>query len=86
MVIAYLLSLFQTKNCECCHKNVTLCAYAQWLFLSVHHFSAIGGHLDVVRLLVEHKADVDSQDNRKVSCLMMAFRKVINTVMNCMCT
>ena len=35
-----------------------------------------GGHLDVVRLLVEHKADVDSQDNRKVSCLMIAFRKV----------
>ena len=37
-----------------------------------------GGHLDVVRLLVEHEpgADVDSQDNRKVSCLMAAFRKV----------
>eukprot|EP00731_Ephydatia_muelleri_P037731 Em0548g3a len=36
-----------------------------------------GGHLDVVRLLVEHEpgADVDSQDNRKVSCLMAAFRK-----------
>ena len=36
-----------------------------------------GGHLDVTRLLVENKADVDSQDNRKVSCLMAAFRKVL---------
>lgn len=35
-----------------------------------------GGHLDVVRLLVDQAADVDSQDNRKVSCLMAAFRKV----------
>ena len=35
-----------------------------------------GGHLDVVRLLVEQGSDVDSQDNRKVSCLMAAFRKV----------
>ena len=35
-----------------------------------------GGHLDVTRLLVEHDADVDSQDNRKVSCLMASFRKV----------
>ena len=36
-----------------------------------------GGHLDVTHLLVENKADVDSQDNRKVSCLMAAFRKVL---------
>ena len=35
-----------------------------------------GGHLDVVRLLVDHGSDLDSQDNRKVSCLMAAFRKV----------
>ena len=34
-----------------------------------------GGHLDVVQLLVQANADVDSQDNRKVSCLMAAFRK-----------
>ena len=34
-----------------------------------------GGHLDVVQLLVNAHADVDSQDNRKVSCLMAAFRK-----------
>ena len=41
-------------------------------------YVCVGGHLDVVRLLVEHEsgADVDSQDNRKVSCLMAAFRKV----------
>ena len=35
-----------------------------------------GGHLDVVQLLVHAGADIDSQDNRKVSCLMAAFRKV----------
>jgi len=29
----------------------------------------------VVQLLVTAKADIDSQDNRKVSCLMAAFRK-----------
>ena len=29
----------------------------------------------MVQLLVNAKADVDSQDNRKVSCLMAAFRK-----------
>ena len=34
-----------------------------------------GGHLDVVQLLVTARADIDSQDNRKVSCLMAAFRK-----------
>lgn len=45
-----------------------------WLFKV---FSPLlGGHLDVVCLLVEYHADVDSQDNRKVSCLMASFRKV----------
>ena len=34
-----------------------------------------GGHLDVVQLIVTAGADIDSQDNRKVSCLMAAFRK-----------
>jgi ankyrin repeat protein len=34
-----------------------------------------GGHLDVVQLLKSSGADIDSQDNRKVSCLMAAFRK-----------
>ena len=38
--------------------------------------AANGGHLDVVRLLVDHGSDLDSQDNRKVSCLMATFRKV----------
>lgn len=36
----------------------------------------LGGHFDVVKLLVSAGADVDSQDNRKVFCLMAAFRKV----------
>lgn len=35
----------------------------------------LGGHLDVVQLLVNARADIDSQDNRKVSCLIAAFRK-----------
>ena len=37
--------------------------------------SCPGGHAEVVHLLVNAGADVDSQDNRKVSCLMAAFRK-----------
>lgn len=42
--------------------------------MSLFIFST-GGHLDVVQLLVSAGADIDSQDNRKVSCLMAAFRK-----------
>ncbi len=42
-------------------------------------FLVSGGHLDVTRLLIDSKADVDSQDNRKMSCLMAAFRKVHKT-------
>lgn len=42
----------------------------------LHTFSAsTGGHSDVVSLLVQADADIDSQDNRKVSCLMAAFRR-----------
>lgn len=37
--------------------------------------AANGGHLNVVELLYNLDADIDSQDNRKVSCLMAAFRK-----------
>ena len=40
------------------------------------HTHTSGGHLDVVKLLVDHGSDLDSQDNRKVSCLMAGFRKV----------
>ena len=39
-------------------------------------FLLVGGHFDVVKLLVSAGEDVDSQDNRKVFCLMAAFRKV----------
>lgn len=35
-----------------------------------------GGHLDVVQLLVQAGADVDAADNRKITPLMAAFRKV----------
>ncbi|KAJ1351395.1 hypothetical protein KIN20_007390 [Parelaphostrongylus tenuis] len=34
-----------------------------------------GGHLETVQTLVKHGADVDMQDNRKMSPLMVAFRK-----------
>merc|ERR1712107_59395 len=34
-----------------------------------------GAQVDVVQLLYSAGADIDSQDNRKVSCLMSAFRK-----------
>lgn len=37
--------------------------------------AANGGHLNVVELLYNLDGDIDSQDNRKVSCLMAAFRK-----------
>ena len=37
---------------------------------------SVGGHFEVVRCLLKAKSDPDSQDNRKVSCLTAAFRKV----------
>lgn len=37
--------------------------------------SCQGGHLEVCQQLFSYGADVDSQDNRKVSILMAAFRK-----------
>lgn len=40
------------------------------LWLACH-----GGHLETVQTLVKHGADVDLQDNRKMSPLMVAFRK-----------
>ena len=65
-----------TMGVSCEKKASLLCVSVMRKFcvLCMH----VGGHLDVVRLLVEHEsgADVDSQDNRKVSCLMAAFRKV----------
>ena len=38
--------------------------------------AANGGHFDVVQLLVHASADVDAADNRKITPLMAAFRKV----------
>lgn len=34
-----------------------------------------GGHLETVKVLVDNKADMDAQDNRKLTPLMIAFRK-----------
>ncbi len=42
----------------------------------VDYSVTVGGHLDVVRLLVQYGADVDSQDNRKITSLMIAFKRV----------
>lgn len=39
--------------------------------------AANGGHFDVVQLLVHASADVDAADNRKITPLMAAFRKVL---------
>lgn len=38
--------------------------------------AANGGHFDVVQLLEQSGADVDAADNRKITPLMAAFRKV----------
>lgn len=35
--------------------------------------AANGGHLSVVELLWKHKADIDSQDNRKVIIISRVF-------------
>lgn len=37
--------------------------------------AARGGHLEVIKILHEHGANLDSQNNMNVSCLMVAFRK-----------
>ena len=37
--------------------------------------AANGGYLEVVDLLHRVKADIDAQDNRRVSAIMAAFRK-----------
>ena len=43
--------------------------------IDVFFCQSSGGHLEVCQLLFSYGADVDSQDNRKVSVLMAAFRK-----------
>lgn len=45
--------------------------------------AANGGHFDVVQLLVQAGADVDAADNRKITPLMAAFRKVTHSVWPC---
>lgn len=48
--------------------------------------AANGGHYDVVQLLVQAGADVDAADNRKITPLMSAFRKVghqLDSVFQC---
>ena len=51
-----------------------------YTWLSLNYYSSralvyLGGHLEVCQQLFSYGADVDSQDNRKVSVLMAAFRK-----------
>lgn len=45
--------------------------------------AANGGHYDVVQLLVQAGADVDAADNRKITPLMSAFRKVGHQLIGC---
>lgn len=47
--------------------------------------AANGGHFDVVQLLVHASADVDAADNRKITPLMAAFRKVQTLSELCHC-
>ena len=49
-----------------------MCLY---LTIYVHVCLCTGGFVEVVQLLVAHGADVHSEDNRHVSCIMIAFRK-----------
>ena len=48
--------------------------------------AANGGHLNVVEYLYKNGANIDSQDNRKISCLMAAFHKghvhIVNWMVN----
>jgi ankyrin repeat domain-containing protein 17 len=39
------------------------------------HLYISGGHVECVQLLVNAGADVHAEDNRRVSCIMAAFRK-----------
>ena len=60
---------------SCCRLCNFFYPNALFLYVTVSAASVSGGHAEVVHLLVNARADVDSQDNRKVSCLMAAFRK-----------
>lgn len=48
--------------------------------------AARGGYLDVIKVLHEHGANLDSKNNMNVSCLMVAFREsrlnVVSWLMN----
>ena len=73
IVPPYFQTMLSPFNSICVYG---ICVYV-WIFGVFFFFvHFVGGHLDVTRLLIENKAEVDSQDNRKVSCLMAAFRKV----------
>ncbi|VDO41744.1 unnamed protein product [Brugia timori] len=59
------------------HKFVEMLIHARavvgvWVQIK---FACHGGHLETVQTLVKHEADVDVQDNRHVSPLIIAFRR-----------
>ena len=61
-------------SCKC-HQLLQKSDFVPSYVCHLFGLSLLGGHAEVVHLLVNAGADVDSQDNRKVSCLMAAFRK-----------
>lgn len=66
---------------------ITSCCFCRGAHIDVRNkkgntplwLAANGGHFDVVQLLVHASADVDAADNRKITPLMAAFRKVQTT-------
>lgn len=74
MFAIYFCSLYGNSCCSLCrgaHIDVRNKKGNTPLWLAAN-----GGHFDVVQLLVHASADVDAADNRKITPLMAAFRKV----------
>ena len=76
-------SIINSKSIKTLKQTILIRIFFRGAQVDVHNkkgnsslwLAANGGHLDVVQLLHSAGADIDSQDNRKVSCLMAAFRK-----------
>ena len=69
------LGLFSTHPIQLQNSNQFPLLLSVYLSCFTMLLFFLGGHLEVCQLLFGYGADVDSQDNRKVSILMAAFRK-----------